>query len=321
MNDAPPEQRTWVNGLLFVLTVLTACFAGLGWSASFLLFESASGPSPDLVAGAARALDDPRLYPLSALYAAVLMVILVGHELGHYLTCRRHGIRATLPYFLPGPPVLGTFGAFIRIKSPIAFKRQLFDVGANGPLVGFALALPALVAGLALSRVAPFAPSEDALFFGEPLLFRLLSGLFFGRVPEGSAVVLHPVGFAGWVGLLVTSLNLMPLSQLDGGHVAYAVLGRRARSLSRVMVAVLAVMGVFFHLTWLIMAGLILFFEIRTKNRLRHPPVLDEDAPLDPRRRALAVLVAAVFVLSFVPDPVRGFSLLDLAASFAGAAR
>lgn len=321
MSEAASEQRTWVNGLLFVLTVLTACVAGLGWSASFLHFETAAGPAPELVAATGRALGDPRLFPLSALYAAALMVILVGHELGHYLTCRRYGIRATLPYFLPGPPFIGTFGAFIRIKSPILFKRQLFDVGANGPLVGFALALPALVAGLALSRVAPFAPSESTIVFGEPLLFRLLAGLFFGPVPEGHAIVLHPVGFAGWVGLLVTAINLVPLGQLDGGHIAYAVLGRRARLVSRAMVAVLAVMGVFFHLTWLLVAGLILFFEFKSKSRLNHPPVLDEDAPLGPKRLLLGALVAVIFVLSFIPDPVEGAGLLDLITAFAGAGR
>jgi membrane-associated protease RseP (regulator of RpoE activity) len=321
MNDAAPEQKTWINGLLFVLTVLTACFAGLGWSASFLHFETVGGPGADLVAGTGRALGDPRLFPLSALYAVALLVILVGHELGHYLTCRRYGIRATLPYFLPGPPFIGTFGAFIRIKSPIRYKHQLFDVGANGPLVGFALALPALAAGMALSHVVPFTPTADTIVFGEPLLFRLLSTLFFGRIPEGSEIVLHPVGFAGWVGLLVTAINLVPLGQLDGGHIAYAVLGRRARLVSRAMVAALAVMGVFFHLTWLLVAGIILFFEYKSKFRLSHPPVVDEAAPLDPKRRLLSALVVIIFVLSFIPDPVKGAGLLDILATFTGTGR
>lgn len=307
-----------MNGLLFVLTVLTVCFAGLGWSASFLHFETVAGPGADLAAAAGRALGDPRLFPLSALYAAALLVILVGHELGHYLTCRRYGVRATLPYFLPGPPFIGTFGAFIRIKSPIRYKHQLFDIGANGPLVGFALALPVLAAGLALSRVAPFTPAADTIVFGEPLLFRLLSALFFGRIPEGFAIVLHPIGFAGWVGLLVTALNLMPLGQLDGGHVAYAVLGKRAGLVSRAMVAVLAVMGVFFHLTWLLVAGIILFFEYRSRSRLNHPPVVDEAAPLGPKRRFLSALVVVIFVLSFIPDPVKGAGLLDIIATLTG---
>lgn len=257
-------------------------------------------------------MSDPRLYPLSALYSAVLMTILVGHEMGHYLTCRRYGLPASLPYFLPGPPFIGTFGAFIRIRSRIPFKRQLFDVGANGPLVGFALALPALVAGLALSRVAALPPSSDTISFGEPLLFRLLARLVIGPLPEGSAIILHPVGFAGWVGLLVTAINLVPLGQLDGGHVAYAVLGRKARRLSQAMVGALAVLGVFFHVTWLLVAGLILYFDRRTGSRLRHPPVFDEDAPLGARRGWLAALVVAIFVLSFIPDPVQSAGLIDI---------
>lgn len=310
MNDARPAEKTWLNGLLFVLTVLTTCFAGLGWSASYLSL-GAGATGTNFAAATEGALRDPRVFPLSALYAAVLMTILVGHELGHYLTCRRYGIRATLPFFLPGPPFVGTFGAFIRIKSPIYFRRQIFDVGANGPLVGFALSLPALVLGMAFSRIAPFAPSADTISFGEPLLFRLLAAIFFGPVPDGSVLVLHPVGFAAWVGLLVTALNLVPLGQLDGGHVAYALLGRRARFLSFVMIGVLAVMGVFFHVTWLLIAGLLLFFEFRSKLRLNHPPVVDETAPLGWKRRVLSVVVILIFVLSFIPDPVKGAGLID----------
>jgi membrane-associated protease RseP (regulator of RpoE activity) len=314
MNDATPQGKTWLNGLLFVLTVLSTCFVGLGWSASYLFFES--GADPVTVAG--RALSDPRVFPLSALYAAVLMTILVGHELGHYLTCRRYGIAATLPYFIPAPTLIGTLGAFIRIKSPINFKRQLFDIGANGPLVGFFLALTALVVGLAFSRVTTYVPAGDSIFFGEPILFRLLSAFFFGRTPEGSALVLHPVGFAGWVGILVTSFNLIPFGQLDGGHIAYALLGRKARFVSKSVVVILVVMGVFFWVGWFLWAAVILFFEFKSKLRLRHPPVLDEDMPLDPKRRFLGVLIVVIFILSFIPDPVKGFDLLSLFKGLAG---
>jgi len=312
-------SRTWLNGLLFVLTILTLCYAGLSWSANFLAAGATPGPGP--LVPPDQVLHDPRLFRLSALYAAVLMTILVGHELGHYLTCRRYGVPATLPYFLPGPPFLGTFGAFIRIKAPVLFKRQIFDVGASGPLAGFVLAVPALAAGLALSRVAPLVPSGETIYFGEPLLFKLMARLFHGPIPAGSEIILHPVGWAAWVGLLVTALNLIPIGQLDGGHVAYALLGRRARLLSRVMIAFLAVMGVFFHLTWLILAAFILVFEFRSKMRLRHPPVFDEDAPLGRKRTILAVILALIFVLSFVPDPVRGAGLLDLIKGATGAAR
>lgn len=310
---APGTSKTWLNALLFGLTVLTTWFAGLIFASSFLAAAGGAGPGPGLF--------EPRVVALGFLYALTLLVILVGHELGHYLTCRRYGVPATLPFFLPGPPFLGTFGAFIRIKAPVPYKRQIFDVGANGPLTGFVLAVPVLALGLAFSKVAPYVPTPEAIVFGEPLLFRLLSGLFFGRIPEGSTLVLHPVGFAGWVGLLVTALNLMPIGQLDGGHIAYALLGRRARLLSRIMVAGLVVMGVFFHLTWLFLAVFLVFFELKSRLRLRHPPVVDEDAPLGRTRTLLAVAVAIVFILSFVPDPVRGVGLLDLLKGGLGAAR
>jgi membrane-associated protease RseP (regulator of RpoE activity) len=302
MSITTSQQKVWLHGSLFGLTVLTTWFAGLFFAQSFLSTARASVAS----------LFDPRVVGLGLLYAVALMTILTGHEIGHYWTCRRYGVLATYPFFLPGPPFLGTFGAFIRIKSPVRFKHQIFDVGANGPLTGFALALPVLVIGLAFSKVGPVPATPDTITFGEPLLFKLLSGLFFGRIPEGSALILHPIGFAGWVGLLVTAFNLMPLSQLDGGHVAYALLGRRARLLSLIMVGFLVVMGLFFHLTWIILAAIILFFEFRSKMRLQHPPVLDEDAPLGTRRTILSIVVLLVFVLSFIPDPVKGVGLLDL---------
>jgi membrane-associated protease RseP (regulator of RpoE activity) len=296
MSEAPAGERTWLNGLLFVLTILTVFVAGL------------VGAAPDL---SLRGIFDPRHFGLAALYTAVLMTILVGHELGHYLTCRRYGIRATLPFFIPGPPFIGTFGAFIRIKSPIYFRRQLFDVGANGPLVGFILSVPALSVGLALAKTVPSVPGAGVVL-GDPLLLRFMTPFFFGSVPEGSALVLHPVGFAGWVGLLVTAINLVPLGQLDGGHVSYAILGRKARFLSRAMVGALAVLGIFFHITWLVVAGILLFFEFKSKLRLNHPPVADEGAPLGWKRRVLSVVVIIIFVLSFVPDPVKGAGLIDI---------
>lgn len=308
MNSLTGDRKTWLNGLLFGLTILTTWFAGLFFATSFLSSGGASVAS----------LFDPRVVGLGFLYALALMIILTGHELGHYLTCRRYGVLATYPYFIPGPPFLGTFGAFIRIKSPVRFKHQIFDVGANGPLTGFALALPALVIGLAFSKVGPVPVTPDTISFGEPLLFRLLSGLFFGRIPEGSSLILHPIGFAGWVGLLVTAINLVPLGQLDGGHVAYALLGRRARLLSRIMVGFLVVMGLVFHLTWLILAAVLLFFEFRSKMRLQHPPVLDEDAPLGTKRTILSIVILLIFILSFIPDPVKGVGLLDLIKGASG---
>ena len=308
MTTPAGERKPWLHGLLFALTFLTTWFAGLLYASSFL---SAGGPGVGLF--------DLRSVRLGLFYALPLMIILTGHELGHFLTCRRYGVLATYPYFIPGPPILGTFGAFIRMKSHVGFKHEIFDIGANGPLTGFLLALPVLIVGLALSHIVPLpATSPDAITFGEPLLLKLLSGLFFGRIPEGSTLNLHPAGFAGWVGLLVTAVNLFPIGQLDGGHVAYAVLGRRTRFLSRIMVVFMALMGLFFHTSWLLLAVVILIFELRSKMRLSHPPVFDEAAPLDAKRRLRSLAIVVIFVLSFIPDPIKGYSLLDLITRHAG---
>lgn len=308
MDDLRPRPRIWLNAFLFGLTFLSTFFVGVVWSMSYLHAESLAARG-DLELGP-WAFAEPPVLLLSLLYAVVLMVILVGHELGHYLTCRRYGLSATLPYFIPFPTLIGTLGAFIKIKSPIRFKRHLFDIGANGPLAGFLLAVPALAVGLAFSKVVPALPREGAIVFGEPLVFKLLGNLFFGDAPAGTDLVLHPVAFAGWVGILVTSFNLLPLGQLDGGHIAYALIGRRTRLLSRGLIAAFVLMGVFFWVGWFIWAGVMFVLG------LKHPRLVDEDEPLTRGRMILSLVVLLIFVLSFIPDPVKGFDLRTVLNSF-----
>ncbi len=296
------RSKTWVNAALFVLTIASAFFGGVSWAANYVF--------ADRLAGGAEAfrwtelLADPRVVFLAGLYALCLMVILTGHELGHYLTCRRYGISATLPYFIPMPNMIGTLGAFIKIKSPIAGKKPLFDVGISGPLTGFVLSVPAVIAGLLLSRTVPALPREEAIIFGEPLLLKIV-GLFV-HVPAGFDLVLHPIAFAGWVGLLVSSCNLFPVGQLDGGHIAYALLGQRGRNLGRIIIPVFVLMGVFFWLGWLLWALLILLMGPR------HPMIFDEGSDIGKSRKLLGVAALLIFVLSFIPDPVRGFDLFSV---------
>lgn len=303
-----PRPRIWLNVLLFGLTLLSTFFVGLGWGLSYVHAETLSSSGP-LELGL-RALMDPPVVILGLLYAVVLMTILTGHELGHYLTCRRYGLSATLPYFMPFPTLIGTLGAFIKIKSPIRYKSHLFDIGTNGPLAGFVLAVPALTVGLAFSKLVPSLPEEGAIIFGEPLVFNLLEGLFFAGAPPGSAIVLHPVAFAGWVGILVTSLNLLPFGQLDGGHIAYALLGVRAKFLSRALIAAFLVMGIYFWAGWFLWAVVLLVIGIK------HPRIVDEGEPLSRKRRMLSLVIILIFVLSFIPDPVRGFDLRAVLKSF-----
>jgi membrane-associated protease RseP (regulator of RpoE activity) len=235
-------------------------------------------------------------------FSLTLMSILLVHEMGHYVIARIHGVRSTLPYFLPAPPfpfLIGTFGAFIRMKSPPRDRRALFDVGAAGPWAGLAVAIPAVVLGLHLSEVHPIPPKFTGLYFGDSLLFMLLSRLVVGPVPYGFDVILHPVAMAGWFGLFVTLLNLLPVGQLDGGHVVYAMFGRGHRGVARAFLLLIVAFGFLGWQGWFLWAALLMF------SGVDHPPTLDRDTPLDPRRRFAGWLTLAVFVVTFIPVPIR----------------
>jgi len=300
------KQRTWLNILLFVITVVSSFFVGLTWSVNYVYADKIVNNSIGTVG--LRDFLDPDVLALSIMYAVVLIGILLAHEMGHYLTCRWYRIDATLPYFIPFPPPspIGTMGAFIKIRSPITRKQQLFDVGVAGPLAGFILALPALVYGLSLSKAVPHIPQEGSIIFGEPLLFKLLGDIFFRGAPENFDLILHPVAFAGWVGALVTALNLFPIGQLDGGHIVYAVFGKKSRKFAKPVLGAFLLMGVFFWIGWFVWAILIGFIG------LKHPRIWDEDISISEGRRWIAVLVVLIFIFSFIPDPVKGGSLLDL---------
>lgn len=236
-------------------------------------------------------------------YAAALLGILLCHEMGHYLTARRYGVRTTLPFFLPFPlSPFGTMGAIILIRERIRTRRALFDVGIAGPLAGIPPAIAACLWGLEHSRVVDAAgfPPEDRLHLGSSLLFRALERSFFPQLHPGEDVFLHPVAFAGWAGLFVTSLNLLPVGQLDGGHILYGLFGRRARRLSWLIALGVAVAGIWYP-GWWVLLGLLLL------TRLRHPHTDDEAAPLGRGRVVLGLLALLIFVLTFIPRPIRVF--------------
>jgi membrane-associated protease RseP (regulator of RpoE activity) len=232
-------------------------------------------------------------------FAITLMTILLFHELGHYTLSRVHGVRATLPYFIPAPPFLvGTFGAFIRMKSPPRTRRALFDVGAAGPWAGFVLAIPAVVVGLRLSEVRSLGPGEGGLILGDSIIFSLLSRLALGVNPSEATILLHPIALAGWFGLFVTFLNLLPMGQLDGGHVAYSMFGPRHRWVARLFLVVILFLGLRGWEGWFFWAMLV------TVLGLDHPPTMDWWTPLDGRRRLFAWLTVGMFVLTFIPEPL-----------------
>jgi len=232
-------------------------------------------------------------------YSFAVILILFGHEMGHYLMSRRYGIRATLPYFLPFPlPPFGTLGAVIRMESTVSSRKVLFDTGVAGPFISLILSIPAIVIGLKLSRVVPASHiKEGMLRLADPLLFSFIQRLVLGEVSENYEIFLHPIGFAGWVGLFVTSLNLLPIGQLDGGHIAYGLFGRRSRVIFLIAIAVMAFITVFYNPGWILLLILIILFGFR------HPPPLDDQTPLDWKRKLLGGFVFLAFFLSFTPAP------------------
>ncbi|NPU85044.1 MAG: site-2 protease family protein [Syntrophaceae bacterium] len=271
--------------------------------AHILLFTATFATT--LLAGALQQGVNPLEDPLSVWkglpFSLTLLFILAAHEFGHYRMARRHGIDVTLPYFIPAPSIIGTFGAFIKMKSPIPNRRVLLDVGAAGPLAGLIVSVPILLAGLYLSDTTTAAPEGQGIALGSSLLFSLLTWLVHGSTPDDLNLILHPVAFSGWIGLLVTCLNLLPVGQLDGGHVAYAVLDRRQKYLSAAFVAGLLILGFTGWTGWLVWGAILVVMGVR------HPPVLFEWIPLDARRRAIGWITLGLFVATFIPVPFRDF--------------
>jgi membrane-associated protease RseP (regulator of RpoE activity) len=272
--------------VLFLLTVFTTLWAG----AYQVYHGPARGPLNFL-------LTSPEALWRGIPFAGALLFILTTHELGHYVLSKIHRVPASLPLFIPGPPYfIGTFGAIIRMRGPILSRRALFDIGVAGPLAGFVVAVVVLIIGLSLSTVVD-RTATSGLQLGEPLLLQFISWVIIGSIPPEADVVLHPIGFAAWFGLFVTSLNLIPIGQLDGGHVAYALWGRRQRTMAMVFVPILLVLGFVGWpgwLLWAVMAGLF---------GIGHPPVMDPHVPLGRNRTIVGWVALVVFVLTFVPVP------------------
>lgn len=233
-------------------------------------------------------------------YSIPVLAILSAHEFGHYFACRYYDVDATLPYFIPAPLFLaGTLGAVIRIKEAFPSKRALFDIGVAGPIAGFVVLVPLLIWGMTMSTVGPV--PGGALYFGEPLLWKLLEWWHFGLIPDGRDVMLHPLGFAAWWGMLATALNLLPFGQLDGGHIMYASLGRRATFVSALVLVLVMVLAVF-SVSWIVLA--VMMAVMAALFGFRHPRVIDEHEPLDGDRQLVAVIAAIIFALCFTPVPI-----------------
>jgi membrane-associated protease RseP (regulator of RpoE activity) len=317
----PTAREWWRHTALFLLTALTVTWAGV----SFALANVAVGPDipvPEtpldyvvfvpkylliIIAGeASYALAHPQVIWEGLKFAGALLSILLAHESGHYVACRLYGVDATLPYFIPMPPpfMAGTLGAFIRIKSPIPSRRALFDIGVAGPLAGFLVIIPVACAALLTATPAPPAPDDATMIvFNDPLLLRLLALPL--RVHDLAGMAPNPFYFAAWIGLLVTSLNLLPVGQLDGGHAVYSVLGRRvhfyAGRAAFLAMLMLAPLGWLWHG---VPSGALYVILLFIMLRMPHPQPLDEGDPLGRSRNLVALLTLLVFALSFLPFPL-----------------
>ncbi len=232
-------------------------------------------------------------------FALTLITILLSHELAHYFISRKHKVKATLPYFIPAPTFIGTFGAVIKMKSPIVTRKALVDIGASGPISGFIISVAASLIGLSFSKVIAVRETEGALGLGNSLLFNFLSNVVLDYQPGSQDILLHPVAFAGWIGLFVTSLNLIPVGQLDGGHIAYALFGGKQIILSNLLIIIMILLGLLLWEGWVIWAVLLLILG------LRHPPVLYWEVPLDYKRRFIGWLAFVIFVFTFIPVPFK----------------
>lgn len=286
------QDRVGRHVLLLALTILATTIAGAGHYQSFL---------SDL------GTRDVELSTVEAIlagfwYSGTILAILGCHELGHYFACRYYDVDASLPFFIPAPlPLTGTLGAFIRIREPIRTKPMLFDIGIAGPIAGFLVAVPALFIGLAMSHVVELEPSPNLLSLGEPLLFRGSAWFIFGTQPDHLSINLHPMAFAAWFGLLATALNLFPIGQLDGGHISYAVLGRKSSWVTLGTVGV-AVVLTYFSASWLVWTTLMVVMLLLFGRH--HPRTYDEDVPLDRTRLILALFALVMFIVCFTPAPI-----------------
>ncbi|MEM0492871.1 MAG: site-2 protease family protein [Candidatus Thermoplasmatota archaeon] len=282
------KKPVWVNLLLLAATILTTTLAG-----AYQWVEINQGEWVEMFS-------EFYLWQGFVFFSVPLLSILGVHEMGHYFVSKRHGLDASLPYFIPLPPpfVLGTFGALISTHEPIPNRKTLFDVGVSGPICGFVVAVIVSFVGFGLmeQNPLPVSPGVTGVTISLPLILEGMSRLF--NLPTGMVIQIHPTLFAGWVGIFLTAVNLLPIGQLDGGHVAQAVLKDYHKYLSWVIVIVLVILGLFYQ-GWFMFAFLVLFFI-----GMRHQPPLNELSTLDSRRKFVGVLIVVIFIVSFAPIPL-----------------
>lgn len=310
----PPRQRYWLHALLLLATIFTTLVVGARMQFNFLHNQPAFSLNDDALPffPLRWIIAQPSRLLLGVPFAATLMLILLAHEMGHYLYCRYYRVYATLPFFIPAPTLIGTLGAFIRIRSPIRSRAALFDIGIAGPIAGFVVAVVVLAVALGLSRPAPAGIPASEIELGYPLIFYAMHSLLAtSGLAHGIAtlpfdhVFLHPTAVAAWVGMFATALNLLPGGQLDGGHIVFSLAPRAHRHVSRLTILALIPMAIYFWAGWLIWAILLRI------SGMRHPMV-PEWPGITGSRRWLAFFALLMLVLTLTPAPFVHGSLLDV---------
>jgi membrane-associated protease RseP (regulator of RpoE activity) len=266
-----------LNLVLLVLTICSTLFAGA------------------LLAGF-NPLQDFSLIVKGVPFSLTLMLILGVHELGHFLMAKKNRVDASLPYFLPAPTFIGTFGAFIKMRAPVQKRRALVEIGAAGPIAGFLIAVPALFVGLSASTIMT-ASDTVGLKLGESILMKIATWIMYPGLSDGMDIMLHPVAFAAWIGMLVTMLNLLPIGQLDGGHIAYALLGKWYKKIGWSALGAILILSIF-SANWLVWAALVYLL-----TRMKHPPILDSNSPVTKYEKLLGIITLVIFILTFIPVP------------------
>jgi len=279
----------WVNIILFLITGVTTILTGALWE------------GVDWISDPLFIFREPFAVIFGGLpFSLSLLAILVFHEFGHYFAARYHKVNVSLPYFIPAPPgitIIGTFGAFIKSKSAFINKKQLLDVGAAGPLAGLVISIIVLVIGVKSSTIQPMTDELSGIFFGESLLFEFITYLVKGPVEGENVLIISSVGFAGWVGMLVTMFNLIPMGQLDGGHIAYALFGKMQKSVAVLSLIALAVLTIYWP-------GWIVWIFIGLLLNPKHPPTVMDEVPLGRGRKIVGFISIIAFIVCFVPAPI-----------------
>jgi membrane-associated protease RseP (regulator of RpoE activity) len=303
-----PKQRYWLHALLLLATTFTTLVVGARMQYNFQHHQPAFSLNDDDVPffPVSWAFQQPAHLLLGVPFASALMLILLAHELGHYLCCQYYGVYATLPFFIPAPTLIGTLGAFIRIRSPIRSRVALFDIGIAGPIAGFAVASIVLFFAMPLCQFVSASAAPSDIQLGYPLIFQLASHVLLTPHTSGlQALRLHPVAIAAWVGMFATALNLLPGGQLDGGHIVFSVAPRAHKFVSRLTILALIPMALYFWAGWLIWAVLLRI------SGMRHPVVADWPR-IEGVRSGLALLALVMLFLTFTPAPFAHSSLLDV---------